>query len=76
MKLTDLAKQLNLELAGDGEIDIHSVATLEDAKPGQLSFLANPKYAEQLQNTQASAVVVAPSVSSDRLALLKAKDPY
>jgi UDP-3-O-[3-hydroxymyristoyl] glucosamine N-acyltransferase len=76
MKLSELANAIAAELAGDPDVEISSVATLEDAQPGQLSFLANPKYAGQMETTRASAVVVSPRVKSDRVALLKAKDPY
>jgi UDP-3-O-[3-hydroxymyristoyl] glucosamine N-acyltransferase len=76
MKLSELAGQIGAEVAGEGDVDISACATLEEARAGQLSFLSNPKYASQLDTTQASAVVVAPGVSSDRLALLKTKDPY
>jgi UDP-3-O-[3-hydroxymyristoyl] glucosamine N-acyltransferase len=76
MKLQDLAREIEAELTGDGSIDVTSAATLEDAQPGQLSFLSNPKYASQLSTTKASAVVVAPNVKADGVALLKAKDPY
>jgi UDP-3-O-[3-hydroxymyristoyl] glucosamine N-acyltransferase len=76
LTLLELAEAIGAELVGDPAISVTSAATLEDAQPGQLSFLANPKYARQLDGTAASAVIVAPNVSSPRLALLKAKDPY
>src|SRR4051812_31218199 len=76
MRLADLAKKIEAECAGDPDTQISACATLEDAQPSQLSFLSNPKYITQLETTKASAVVVAPGVSSDRVALLHAKDPY
>lgn len=74
--LDQLAQAIGAELTGDPKISIDSAATLEDAKSGQIAFLANPKYVSQLETTAASAVIVAPSVSRDGIALLKAKDPY
>ena len=59
MKLGELAKRLGCELRGDGEVEIRGVAGLEQAGPGELSFLANPRYAEKLETTRAGAVVVA-----------------
>jgi UDP-3-O-[3-hydroxymyristoyl] glucosamine N-acyltransferase len=90
MRLQDLATALSAHFPPDSpveiayppgsqptpDLDITSVATLEDARPGQLSFLANPRYASQLATTQASAVLAAPNAKSDRLILLKSKDPY
>jgi UDP-3-O-[3-hydroxymyristoyl] glucosamine N-acyltransferase len=71
-----LAEKIGATLVGDGSVTVCSVNTLEEAGPGQLSFLSNPKYEKQLATTQASAVVVGMNVQSDRLTLLKAKDPY
>jgi UDP-3-O-[3-hydroxymyristoyl] glucosamine N-acyltransferase len=48
------------------------VGALEQAGPGDLSFLASPRYAPQLQATRASAVVVAPGQESALPRLLSA----
>ncbi|HEY8665982.1 MAG TPA: LpxD N-terminal domain-containing protein, partial [Tepidisphaeraceae bacterium] len=71
MLLEELAQHLKAEVVGDKSIDITSAATLEEAGPGQISFLANPKYLKSLQSTAAAAVIVAPGVTSDRVTLLK-----
>lgn len=76
MRLDELAKQIDAELVGDPSTEVTSASTLEDAKPGQLSFLANPKYAKQLETTGASAVIAAARVTSDKIAVLKSNDPY
>jgi UDP-3-O-[3-hydroxymyristoyl] glucosamine N-acyltransferase len=76
LTLKQLAARIDAEPVGNPDIVIHSVHTLEEAQAGQVSFLANPKYLKQLETTRASAVIVAPTVSSERLALLRAKDPY
>ena len=76
MKLSELAKWIGAEVVGNGNLDITSANTLEEAGPGQISFLANPKYASQLETTRASAVVVGLNVSSARVSLLKTQDPY
>lgn len=74
--LKELADAIGAELAGEPSLSITGVSTLEDAGPGQVTFLANPKYLKQLEATRAAAVIVAPSVSANHVALLKAKDPY
>ena len=76
MKLDELAKQTGAEVIGDASVEVHSVSTLEDAQPGQVTFLSNPKYIKQLQTTNASAVFVAPGVSTDHTNVLRIKDPY
>lgn len=58
MKLSDLAERLGGSLEGDESIDITAVAGLKEAGRGDLSFLANPKYAAQVASTGASAVIV------------------
>ena len=60
MKLGELAARLGCELRGDGELEIRGVAGLDEAGPGDLSFLANPRYADKLAATRAGAVIVAP----------------
>jgi len=75
VKLGELASRLGCELRGDGELEIRGVAGLDEAGPGELSFLANPKYAEKLGSTRASAVVVAPGQETPVAALVSA-NPY
>jgi len=58
MQLSDIADQLGGVLEGDGSIEIRAVAGLKEAGKGDLSFLANPKYASQVMETGASAVIV------------------
>ncbi|MBT8046162.1 MAG: UDP-3-O-(3-hydroxymyristoyl)glucosamine N-acyltransferase, partial [Pontiella sp.] len=58
MKLSAIAEHLGGILEGDGEIEIKAVAGLKEAGVGDISFLANPKYAAHVEETQASAVIV------------------
>lgn len=63
--LAQLAKHVNAELKGDGKCEIHSVATLLNAGPGQISFLTNSKYKDDLYKTRASAVIIHPDAAGD-----------
>ena len=56
--LTELATRLDATLEGDGECKIHSLGTLANATSGQLSFLSNPAYIDQLAKTRASAIII------------------
>ncbi len=58
--IKELAQKLGADIQGDETLVITSVATLENAEAGQLSFLANSKYRAHLENTQASAVLISP----------------
>jgi len=75
VKLRELAAQLGCELSGDGEVEIRGVAGLEQAGPDELSFLANPRYADKLEATRAGALVVAPGQPT-RLPCLLSDNPY
>jgi len=82
VKLHDIAGFLKAELLGNGEREISRVAKIEEAGDGDLTFLANPKYARYLSETRATAVIVGKSVvfpegrTADDLALLRVSDPY
>lgn len=76
MKLKLLAEKLGAELIGNGDVDIYKVKTIEDAQTGDLTFLANPRYAHFLETTKASAVIVNSRPTSSSLNLLVHPDPY
>ena len=63
-KLSEIAAQLGLILQGD-DAEVIGVNTLEGAGPDEVSFLANPKYADQLAATRAGAVIVRPEHAGD-----------
>ena len=48
-------------MAGDSQLLVRGMATLEEAGPGDLAFLANKRYRGQLARTRASAVIVSPA---------------
>ena len=60
MRLSELAALVGGRLEGDAppDAEITGVSSLHDALPGDVSFLANPKYAKQLASTKATAVLV------------------
>jgi UDP-3-O-[3-hydroxymyristoyl] glucosamine N-acyltransferase len=76
MTLAELAARLNCRLEGDGALEIHRVARIEDAGPGDVTFLANSKYASKLASTRASAVIAHERVAGAPCAVLRTPDPY
>jgi UDP-3-O-[3-hydroxymyristoyl] glucosamine N-acyltransferase len=75
--LGDLARRCGAELAGNGELMIYRVATLEDADARSISFLSNPRYRAQLATTRAGAVIVAPrDAQATPLPKLVTGNPY
>jgi UDP-3-O-[3-hydroxymyristoyl] glucosamine N-acyltransferase len=77
MLLFELASRTGAALDGDGNVDIVRMATLEDAGPGAIACLSNPKYRGQLAGTRAAAVIVAPDVAVETaLPKLVSANPY
>lgn len=77
MKLAELARQTGAAAEGDGELEITGAAGLDEAEPGHVTFLANPRYTGRVQTTRASAVYLAAGVEAGReIAVLRARDPY
>jgi UDP-3-O-[3-hydroxymyristoyl] glucosamine N-acyltransferase len=73
--LGEIARYLDAELEGDPSVKITGVAGIQEARAGDLTFLANPKYASFLATTSASAVIVGPSVGPARSSLPRIKHP-
>ena len=57
-RLAELAERFSCQLAGDGDIQIDSVCTLQNGKQHAITFLANNKYRRYLESTTAAAVIV------------------
>ncbi len=79
LKLNEIASRLGCRLEGDGDIDIQRVAAIDDAAAGDLTFFVNPKYASQLRETRASAVILADGAEATPppgVAMLRTANPY
>ncbi len=76
MTLAELAHRLGSRLEGDGSVEVFRVAGIEDAGPGDVTFLANPRYAARLSETRASAVIAGESVTGAPCAILRSANPY
>ncbi|GKX43404.1 UDP-3-O-(3-hydroxymyristoyl)glucosamine N-acyltransferase [Pectobacterium polaris] len=77
IRLDALAQQLDAQLHGDGDIVITGVASMHSAKTGQITFLSDSRYREQLAGAQASAVVLTEAdLPYCQVAALVVKNPY
>ncbi len=74
MKLSAIAEALGATVHGDASLEISGVAGMEQAGPGQLTFLANPKYAPKVKDTRAAAIIAATPMEG--LPTLVSKNPY
>ncbi len=76
MKLVDVAKAVNGTFEGNGELEITAMASLLEAREGDISFLANQKYLAQMKETNATAVLVSADFQGETAAtLIRVEDP-
>lgn len=74
-----VAQDLDGELIGDSEIHINSVCKIDAGTKDAISFLANPKYEQFLETTEAGVVLVKTDQvlpSRKDITFIKVKDPY
>ena len=74
--LKELADYVGGELAGDGNIKIKGVMTIDEASEGYITFVSNKKYIKKLEQTGASAIIVSPDIDVKDKNLLITKNPY
>ena len=70
---------LNGQIKGDENAKITMLAKIQDAKQGQIAFLANPKYESFIYSTQATAVIVRKDFQPKKeikSSLILVDDPY
>ncbi|MDX1572069.1 MAG: UDP-3-O-(3-hydroxymyristoyl)glucosamine N-acyltransferase [Xanthomonadales bacterium] len=73
----ELAERLGVSLSGDPATRLEGVATLQNAGPGDLTFLANPGYRKHLAETRAGAVILdAENAAACPGAALVSENPY
>jgi UDP-3-O-[3-hydroxymyristoyl] glucosamine N-acyltransferase len=79
MKISALANATGARLSKHSvDIEIDGAAGLDEARPGEVTFLSNPRYTPRTKSTKASAIFVSEDVEIERndLVLLRAADPY
>jgi UDP-3-O-[3-hydroxymyristoyl] glucosamine N-acyltransferase len=74
--LAELATRIGCRVDGDGSIDVRRVATLDDAGPGDVTFLHNSKYAARVAVTRASAIIADDRLSEAPCTILRSPHPY
>src|SRR5437763_14115787 len=77
MKLKDIAHRISARLEPpDADVEITGIAAIETAAPGQIAFIANPKYAPAARTTQASALIVDEDFPALDKPTLRIKNPH
>ena len=75
MILRELAARLGCELRGEGDVEVVRVRGIDEAGPGDVTFVSNPRYAGRLAATRASAVILSPDLETPLPSLVCA-NPY
>ncbi len=65
LTVADIAARIGGEVQGGADAIVQSVAGLREARPTDISFLANPKYVAYVKNTKAAAVLVRKDFSDE-----------
>ncbi len=76
ISVSDIARWVEGTVEGDDAITISALAKIEEAREGDLSFVANPKYAKYADTTGASALLVTLSFPDVGRTLIRVDDPY
>lgn len=74
-----IAKYLGGTVEGDAAAAVDNFAKIEDATPGTIAFLANPKYTHYIYTTQASIVLVSRDFVAESpvsATLVRVDNPY
>lgn len=79
LHLKHIAELLGGEIEGDKDRTVHSISTLEKAKAGSITFLANPKYKSFIYSTEASAIILSKDQELTKpvnATLIRVDNPY
>jgi UDP-3-O-[3-hydroxymyristoyl] glucosamine N-acyltransferase len=79
--LADLTRLVDGKLDGDGALEIHRVASIEEAGPGEITLLTQPRFRSYLENCKAGAVIVGETVriakeDAPGVSILRVAQPY
>jgi UDP-3-O-[3-hydroxymyristoyl] glucosamine N-acyltransferase len=79
--LSELARLVGGKVVGNDRVEIKKVASIEEAGPGDITFVAHPRYRHYLATSKASAVIVGSELAADAAAasgrnFLQVSEPY
>jgi UDP-3-O-[3-hydroxymyristoyl] glucosamine N-acyltransferase len=76
MKLSQIASKIGCRMVGDEDPEILRVAGIDDAGPGDLTFVSNRKYIRHIKTTRASAIILGEDMPAVTIPNLRTEDPY
>lgn len=76
ISLSEIAQMLDGRVIGDPHLNITGVSSIEEAKPGDITFISNPRYRSGVASTQASALIIPEEIKGVSASLLLVENPY
>jgi UDP-3-O-[3-hydroxymyristoyl] glucosamine N-acyltransferase len=74
--IAELAQLTGADIVGDPELEIRALAPLDKAGPGEISFLANKRYAKAVQDCSAAALISDRALERSDITYLVSPNPY
>ncbi|MBA4371571.1 MAG: UDP-3-O-(3-hydroxymyristoyl)glucosamine N-acyltransferase [Thermodesulfovibrio sp.] len=76
MKLKDFAEMVNGQVLGDPDIEISGVSGIQEAREGDITFLASQKLLKDLRTSRASAAIVGSAIEGLEMPQVRVASPY
>lgn len=73
--LKEIAEYIDGEVVGSADVVITGVSGIKEAKEGDITFLANPKYSPLIETTNASAIITSNDIKSSRKPIIRTQNP-
>jgi UDP-3-O-[3-hydroxymyristoyl] glucosamine N-acyltransferase len=76
MRLSDIAAKIDCRMVADSDIEIERIAGIDEAGPGDLTFVSNRRYVGRIKTTRASAIILAEDLAEVPIPSLRTSNPY
>jgi UDP-3-O-[3-hydroxymyristoyl] glucosamine N-acyltransferase len=76
MKLSEIARRIGCQMRSDVDLEIERIAGINEALPGDLTFVSNRKYISYIKGTRASAIILANDIPEVPIPSLRTENPY
>lgn len=74
--LKELAQLIGGDWKGPEDLKIRGLAPIQDAGPDDITFVARPKFAKQIDSSRAGAFIVSPDLAQTSRPLIITANPY
>ena len=76
MRLSQIAHTIGCRMTAGEDVEILRVAGIDEAGPGDLTFVSNRKYISHIKTTRASAIILGEDIPPVEIPSLRTEDPY